>query len=450
MSNMTFPPKETDNSKYDEDFRENISALVYDHEVYQQKCLPLIASENRVSRNVMKVLTSDLQHRYAEGLPTKRLYPGLKIFDQIELQTISMMKQLFNAKFADVRPISGALANLAMYAAFTNPGDYIMSLGVSKGGHITIGSQTLGGTAGAIAHLNVARFAFDEDSFNIDVSATKKIWKGLRAAKMTPKLVIFGGSVLLFPQPVNALAEFMHEDNAIISYDAAHVAGLIAGGQFQQPLQEGADYMTMSTHKTFFGPQHGAIVGAKDALGDAGVYESTKNRWSLVQRALFPGLLSNHHLANVAGLGVAAEEMIQHGNQYSIDVVGNAQELASQLASEGFNVIGEGLGYTKTHIVLLDVQSVGGGKFAHNQLESANILANKVMLPWDARFGRSASNPSGLRIGVQELTRLGFTFDDMETVAKLISDCLIKQKDTKEIAAKVQSLVGTHTELKYC
>jgi glycine hydroxymethyltransferase len=394
---------------------------------------------------VQKAIASDLNHRYAEGLPNQRFYPGTKYIDEIEIKAIDHMNRLFQADFTDLRPVSGTMANLVCYTAFTKPGDYLMSLGVSKGGHISIGSNTLGGTAGAVANLRVVRFAFDEEEFNIDVDETIRTWDGMVKADRQPKIVVFGGSVLLYPQPVKELCDHFYNNNnsrPVIIYDAAHVAGLIAGGQFQNPIADGVSFMTMSTHKTFPGPQHGAIVG--------------KNWYELADRvrhAAFPGLTSNHHLGAVAGVGITAREMLKHGQEYAMMTIHNANALAERLHDNGLKVVfNEYQGFTRSHIVLLDVSNIfDNAREAQERLEKCGIMANANLLPWDTRHGRTAWNPTGLRIGVQECTRLGMNVGDMLDVAHLITEALrIPAIIPMLIRNSAEALMNKFKEVKYC
>jgi len=326
-----------------------IKDLIKKHEEYQANCIPLIASENLTSPNVNRAVASDLNHRYAEGLPGKRHYPGRGIIDEIEIEAQERMKELFNVGFCDLRPLSGTQANLILYTAFTNPGDTIMRLATGKGGHISSGSRRLGGTAGSVRRLDAATFAFDEDEFNIDVDETKKIYDGLCKVGKTPKIALFGANVYLFPHPIHELSEYFGFET-IVAHDIAHVGGLIAGGRFFSDPHRDLDVSTMSTHKTFFGPQHGAILANHIAT------------FKSIQKAVFPANVSNHHLGNMAGVGIAAEEHLKYGKKYAQWVVGNAQVLAGALAEQGFKVVGEKKGYTRSHIVLLDVGDLGGAR----------------------------------------------------------------------------------------
>ncbi|MEA2067215.1 MAG: serine hydroxymethyltransferase, partial [Thermotogota bacterium] len=315
------------------------------HDLFS-RAIPLIASENVTSLEVREATISDFQHRYAEGWPGERVYAGCQHIDEVEFICMDLAKELFNAKFADVRPISGVVANLVIYSAFTKPGDTSMSISIPCGGHISTGPLTtksgnyMGGTAGAVRGLDVKYIPFDRRSLVIDVEKAKEAIKEIK-----PQLLHFGASVFLFPHPVKELAPVAKDLGATVTYDSAHVSGLIACGHFQDPLREGALAMSLSTHKTMFGPQHGAVVAATD---DEEITEKIK-------RATFPGLTSNHHLHNVAGLAIALAEIKEFGKEYGAQVIKNAQALAKALENEGFTVCGKEHGYTKSHTLLVDI-----------------------------------------------------------------------------------------------
>ena len=197
----------------------------------------------------------------------ERVYAGCVYIDQVERLCIDLAKQLFRAEFVDVRPVSGVCANLVIYTVFTNPGDRMLALAIPNGGHISTGRKDFSGTAGSVHGLDVEYFAFDRKEMNIDVDKTKqKVEKMVKEEKRPPKLACFGGSLFLFPHPVRELVDTFRSAGAAIAYDAAHVAGLIAGGQFQDPLREGADAVSLSTHKTLFGPQGGAVISFEKYL----------------------------------------------------------------------------------------------------------------------------------------------------------------------------------------
>jgi glycine hydroxymethyltransferase len=412
-----------------------ITNLVKQHEKWFSESLPLVASENVASRGVREVLSSDLGQRYAEGWPGERVYAGCKYIDQIELSAIDLAKKLFKAEFVDVRPVSGACANLAVYSALSEPNDSLMALSIPNGGHVSAAKKEFSGTAGLVHGLQIEYFAFDKANMNIDVDATKKRLRALHAEGRKLKIVMFGGSLLLFPQPVRELSEVVGEVGAIPCYDAAHVVGLIAGGQFQDPLREGAHLMTFSTHKTLFGPQGGAIV-AKAEYGES------------IKKAVFPGTSSNHHLHNVAAKALTFAEFLKYGRAYARDVTRNALALAERLSELGETVVGENIGFTKSHQVALDVTRYGDGGFVEKKLESMNIIANRQLLPGDLQAGRHYTNPGGVRLGVSELTRLGMKKDEMQEVADILHLALTSDK-TAEVKKRVLRLRKSHQEVHY-
>ena len=401
------------------------------HEKYFSESLPLVASENLTSRPVREVLSSDLGHRYAEGWPGERVYAGCKYIDQIELQALELGKKLFKAEFMDVRPVSGVNANLAVYSALTDPGDMMMALSIPNGGHISHGKKDFGGSAGLVHGLELSYFAFDREEMNIDVDATKK----RIAALPSLKLAMFGCSLFLFPHPVRELEGAIREKGGAICYDAAHVAGLIAGGQFQDPLREGAQVMTFSTHKVLFGPQGGAIA-ARAELGE------------LLKKGVFPGTSSNHHLHSVAAKALVFAEYLEFGRKYARDVVANAQTLAGRLADLGEKVLGEKNGYTKSHQVALDITRYSDGAVIEKLLEDQGIICNREPIPGDLAAGRHYTHPGGIRLGVAELTRLGMKKGEMKEVAELVHLGMAGGKQA-EVKARVKELRKDFQTLEY-
>ena len=411
--------------------------LLQKHHNWFRESIPLIASENVSSPAVREALASDLGHRYAEGWPGERVYAGCVYIDQIELLCIDLMKKLFNAEFADVRPISGVVANLAIYTAFTQPGDVMMALSIPCGGHITTGKKELGGTAGAVRGLDVQYLALDYKELNIDVDETKKRVQKLVNEGKPPKLVMFGASVFPFPHPVKELAETFHDAGATVGYDAAHVAGLIAGGTFQQPLQEGADVVSLSTHKTLFGPQHGGVL-------------SWNKHADAVKRATFPGMVSNHHLHALAGVTVACAEMMEFGREYTRQVVKNAKALAQALYERGFKVLADHKGFTESHVALIDITQHGDGGTIEETLEKANIIINRNLLPWDIKEGRHFMHPGGIRLGTSEVTRLGMKESEMAEIAEFIKRVVMDKEDVEKVRRDVSEFRRGHQKLHYC
>jgi glycine hydroxymethyltransferase len=403
------------------------------HEKWFSESLPMIASENVASRMVKEVMSSDLGQRYAEGWPGERVYAGCRYIDEIELTAIDLAKKLFRAKFVDVRPTSGVVANLAVYSALSSPGDVMMALPIPNGGHISHGKKEFSGTAGLVHSLEIEYFAFDKDEMNIDVDETKKRIRGL---KKPIRLGMFGGSLFLFPHPVKELAPAIQEAGGTVCYDAAHVAGLIAGRRFQDPLREGAEVMTFSTHKTLFGPQGGAIATAETKYEDG------------IKKAVFPGTTSNHHLHSVAAKALLFAEFLEFGRQYAKDVVVNARALAEELAGLGEKVLGEKNGYTMSHQVALDVTKYADGGQIEKKLERQNIIVNRQLIPGDLQAGRHYTNPGGIRLGVAELTRLGMGKSEMKEVAEVLHIAMASESD-REVVGRIREMRRGFQTVKY-
>ncbi|NIP62338.1 MAG: aminotransferase class I/II-fold pyridoxal phosphate-dependent enzyme [Nitrosopumilaceae archaeon] len=419
-----------------EDYK-GIFSMLKDHHKWFENSIPLIASENIPSPAVREAIISDFGNRYAEGWPGERVYAGCVYIDKVEFECMRLAKKLFKAKFADVRPISGVVANLAIYSAFSDPRDIMMAPSIPAGGHISHGKKEHSGTAGLVHGLNIEFYPFDAEEMTIDVDKTKQKIKDLEKSKRLPKIAMFGGSLFLFPHPVKELAEFLKNYNIHVNYDAAHVAGLIAGGLFQDPLREGADTMTMSTHKTLFGPQGGLIL-AQEKFGEA------------IKKATFPGLTSSHHIHHMAAKAIAFAEALEFGKSYAKQVIRNAKALAEGLNQEGFNVLGERRGYTNSHQIAVNVLDYSDGGKVEANLEKANIIVNRQLIPGDLKAGRNYFHPGGIRLGVSEITRLGMKETEMKEISNLIKQVVIDKKEPKKILNKVKSLRKQFQKVQFC
>jgi glycine hydroxymethyltransferase len=419
-----------------ESYKEVLSLLKI-HNNWFANSIPLIASENVPSPAVREAAISDFANRYAEGWPGERVYAGCTYIDKVEFKCIELGKKLFKAEFVDVRPISGVVANLSIYSAFSNPGDVMLAPSIPSGGHISHGKKEHSGTAGLVHGLDIEFYPFDAEEMSIDVDKTKQKVIELDKAGRTPKMAMFGGSVFLFPHPVKELANFLKEYKMFVNYDGAHVAGLIAGGQFQDPLREGADAMTMSTHKTLFGPQGGMIVS----------YEKYSEE---IKKATFPGMTSNHHLHHMAGKAIAFAEMLEFGKKYAVQVVKNAKALAEALNSYGFGVLGEKRGFTKSHQIVVNVLSFSDGGTIEADLEKANIIVNRQLIPGDIKAGRNYFHPGGIRLGVAEITRLGMRESEMKEIAGFIKKVVVDKKDKKKVVVDVKKFRKDFQKVHYC
>src|SRR5438876_2278996 len=410
----------------------------------QTRTINLIASENTPSEAVRRVQNSDFMGRYAEGHPNEgdkvnRYYQGTRYIDEIESMAEQEIIDLFGAKQADVRPISGNAANTAIALGFLRGGDTVVANSTDAGGHISHGPVGVFGRRiqnrgqslklGGPNSINLYTLPLTEDHYHIDAGKTIEL-----IDRASPQIVVMGKSLFLFPEPVSEVAAFCKTKDIPLLYDGAHVLGLIAGGQFQSPLQEGATWMTGSTHKTFPGPQRGVILGNMDA-------EAEKKYWPAADRGVFPGSSSNHHLHSLPALVVATREIKKYGREYAAQIVRNAQALGQSLDELGTPVEARDFGYTQSHMIAVNVSQWGGGVEVAKRLEANDIIVNYNMIPGDT----DPRNPSGLRIGVLEMTRFSMDERAMGELAQLMHDA-IRGKDVK---AQVNALRGRFVEMKY-
>ena len=395
------------------------------HHKWRGSCINLIPSENIASPAVREMMVTDFANRYAEGKPFERYYCGTRFIDHIETLANDMAKELFRAEHANVLPLSGSQANFAVFYALTAPGDTVMTLDVPSGGHI---SYMKWGGAGARG-LKVEKIPFNPKDMIVDIDALST---ALRRVK--PKLVLFGGSVILFPQPVKEARAVADEYGGFVGFDSAHVLCLLIDGIFQDPLREGADIVSSSTHKTFPGPQGGIIF-------------SKANLVEKIDRAVFPGIVSNHHLHRLAALAIALAEMRMFGSRYAHQIVRNAKALARALHEAGLDVLCSHKDFTQTHQVLINVASIGGGRTVAELLEQANIICNKNLMYMDEV--KNSRNPSGIRLGTQEVTRLGMKESEMKDIAEFISTIAIKKANPETVAAEVAAYMKNFDTVKY-
>ena len=399
-----------------------IEQIVEKQNRWRSSTLNLIASENVLSNRARRAMGSDFAHRYAEGHPGERYYQGTELIDEVESRLKKHMKTLFHCRKVDVRPISGTIANDAVFSRFIRPGDVVMVNSTPGGGHI---SHHRAGSVGKYT-TNIVNFPLTADGYHIDVERSIDL---IRA--VSPKVLIFGKSLFLFPEPITELADICRERNIVVLYDGAHVLGLIAGGCFQNPLKEGALLITGSVHKTFFGSQRGII------LSNAGEAE-----WRKIDKGAFPGSSSNHHLDTLVSLAITVYEMMEFGQEYSAQVVANAKHLGRKMHELGIKVQGAEFDYTESHQLAVDVIEFGGGDEVARHLKDNNIILNMNLLPQEPL--ENVANPAGIRLGVQEMTRFGMKEEEMEIIAQLFKRCLMEGKyvgdEVKELRARYQEV----------
>jgi glycine hydroxymethyltransferase len=429
-----------------EDFNDLVQKLLQAtkaHEQYRdQECINMIASEGLKSPAVreMQALSSDLEGRYAEGdndlqgHVKKRYYQGQKYMSPIEDYATDLMKELFSCNWADTRLVSGTHANLATFKGLSlaSKSSKMVVTPLSCGAHI---SHDYTGLAGAVLGIEDINHVYDINEMNIDPDRSAYV---IRAAK--PGIVTFGGSLFLFPHPIKELKEVCNEVGAYVAYDASHVLGLVAGGVFQDPLREGADFITSSTHKTFPGPQGGVVMGNNT---DARTEKAIKK----IQYAIFPLSASSTHLGRLPALGVAALEMKLFGNELAKQIVKNAQTAGQYLYENGVKVLCEHKGFTRSHQIAVDIRAFGGGNKIAQDLEDANIVLNKNLLPYDNQG--SKGDPSGLRVGFQDITRRGFREGDVKNLCDLMLDVIKGKRKPNEVQKDVIALRRQFSQIKY-
>jgi glycine hydroxymethyltransferase len=417
-----------------EDVPNFVNEMVKKHHQIFENGLPMIASENLISPAARKLMVCDFMDRYAEGLPGERYYQGNKYVDEVEIKCTELAKELFKVPYADVRPISGTNANQAVLFGMIKPTRTITVPDVSAGAHISSAEFGSVGFRG----LRDYSYPWDLENMNIDIDASNKLIRNKR-----PELALFGMSVFLFPTPIKELMDALNEVEAIVWYDGAHVLGLIGGGQFQDPMREGADIITGSTHKTLPGPQRGIILCEPKSKGMKPAKMMRKLTFGV-----FPGVLSNHHLHTMAALSISLAEHLKYGEDYAKQIIKNAKALAQALYERDFKVMCEHLNFTESHTVLMDVKPLGGAAKLVDDLETANIITNKNLMPWD--HVDDALNPSGIRLGTQELTRVGMKESEMVDVAEFLKRICIDKDDPKKVGEDLKEFKKNFSTIQYC
>ncbi|ALC83125.1 MULTISPECIES: serine hydroxymethyltransferase [Bacillus] len=394
-----------------------------------EECLNLLAPEAPTSPTVRKLLASEVGTRAAEGHigPTQRWFAGTTHIDEIEALCVELLKKVFKSNYADHRLVASMLGNLTVYAALTKPGDNIMTIPQPTGGH---SSNRYDGPAG-IRGLNIYDVPMDPQELTVDLDAFAK-----KAREIKPRLVALGASMTLFPFPLKEMTQIVQEWGGKIFFDGAHQLGLIGGGQFQDPLSEGACVMTGSSGKTFSGPQSGIILWNDPEINKP------------ITDAIFPALAATHQVNRVAALAAAAAEFLAFGEEYMAQIVKNSKALGKALHDRGVTMLGAHKGFTKTHQVIADVRSFGNGLDIAKKLGDANIITNKNLIPSDKP--EDWDYPSGLRIGTTEVTRLGMKENDMETVADFMIDVLEDRKQTEQVRKEVIEFRKAYQKIHYC
>jgi len=388
---------------------EEILSLVHEHEEWRgKKCMNLIPSENVMSPAVRELLSSDLGHRYTAK---NGFYMGTKIIDEIEQYGEELAKEVFKAETADLRPLSGHIADLIFLASFARASDVLMCVSPDEGGYPGIWKNGLSKSLG----LRTVAFPFSKHEMNIRIEQAKEVIEQVK-----PKVIVFGASLITFPHPVKELAQVAQENGACIGFDGSHVLGLIAGERFQDPLREGATVLFGSTHKTLFGPQGGIILADKE-------------HGELLKSKIYPAFVDNAHWNRIAALTLALAEMKKFGTAYAEQITRNSKTLAKALHDYGFPVTCQHLGFTKSHQILLDYGGYKQGRVIAEKLQHANIIVD-----------------CGVRIGTCEVTRRGMKEREMLRIAELIKKTAFDEENPENIKKEVAQLCADFQKVGYC
>ncbi len=401
---------------------DDVFSLIEKEKKRQQNTIELIASENFVSKNVLKAQGSILTNKYAEGYPGKRYYGGCEFVDEIEKIAIENAKKLFGVKYANVQPHSGSSANMAVYRTLLKKGDKVLGMNLNSGGHLTHGSNL----SFSGMDYNFISYDVDKETGQINYDEVRKI-----ALKEKPKLIIAGASSYSRKIDFAEFKDIAKTSNAYLMVDMAHIAGLVASGLHQNPCRY-ADVVTSTTHKTLRGPRGGLILTNNEEIAKK------------IDKIVFPGIQGGPLMHVIASKAVCfAEAMSTSFISYQKQVVKNAKILCDVLKMEGFKIISNG---TDNHMMLVDVKKSVNvtGKEAEKILESIGITCNKNMIPYDPT---TPFITSGIRLGTSAATTRGFNEKDFVEVGKIISTCLHNGDDErilKDLKVRVENLCKKH------
>ena len=380
--------------------------------IHDRDCINLNPATNIMNPRAEAMLSAGLGSRPSLGYPGEKYEMGLEAIEQIEVIAAELAAEVFDARYAEIRVPSGAIANLYSFMATCEPGDTIIAPPPSIGGHVTHHSA---GSAG-MYRLNTIPAPVNADRFTVDVDAVREL-----AHEHRPRMITIGASINLHPHPVATLREIADEVGAVLLFDAAHLCGLVAGGAWPNPLQQGAHLMTLSTYKSLGGPPGGLIVTNEPEIAHR------------LDAIAYPGLTANFDAGKAAALAVTMLDWKAVGKEYAATMVETAAALAAGLIERGLPVHRRAEGATQSHQFAIEAHQWGGGQHAAKRLRRANLLACGIGLPMNAVEG----DTNGLRIGTPELVRLGMKSGDMNELASLIADGLAPEADLNSVATRV-------------
>ncbi len=389
---------------------QDIDDYLHKHDEYRENCLNLVASENSASQTVRNYLASNLSNRYGcyeTNDPAVREYPGNKYIHQFEMELQALVSDVFKGTYVDLRPIGGHISGVATVLGLLDPGDLLFEVHLKDWGHGLVGPM-----------LTVPHFAqtirtnsipFDENRMVDLDKLTSMIYE------QKPKMIIFGGSGMLFPEPIKEVKAIAEKEGIILAMDSSHVTGLIAAGVFPNPLEQGADVMFGSTHKSFPGPEGGMIL------------TNNRDMHLKIGDKMANALVTSHHLYRLPALAAAMLEIKKFGKGYGEQIIRNSKALGKAMEEAGFKVVAASKGYSETHLILVDVSEFHGGKSVAKRLEAANILCSDD-------FGQTDKE---IRIGTAEAARRGMKEAEMSIIADFYKRLIINGEDIEAVRKDV-------------
>ena len=404
--------------------RELLALADENRTIHERDCVNLNPATNVMNPKAEALLSAGIGARPSLGYPGDKYEMGLEAIEKIEVMAAELAAQVFGARFAEIRVGSGALANLYVFMATAKPGDTIIAPPSSIGGHVTHHGAGAAGWYGIHTHpapINSATYSVDVDALRAD------------ARRLKPKLITIGGSLNLFPHPIREIRAIADQVGACVLFDAAHMSGMIAGHAWQQPLEEGAHVMTMSTYKSLGGPASGLIV-----TNDASIAQK-------LDAIAYPGLTANFDAAKSAALVMTLLDWKVHGRAYAVAMAETARALAEALHAKGVPMFARDRGMTTSHQFAVEAGTFGGGQAAAKLLRQANILSCGIGLPIAPVDG----DANGLRIGTPEIVRWGMTPQDMPELAGFIADVLKGTRAAQSVAPEVTAFRRRFTKLHY-
>ena len=423
---QTMSPEEVAKVAWEEEpfhAAELVAALTDGHNTWHQHSLNLVASHNLLSPKVKAILRSDLIENFTSGAIGARSHTGTVLLDRIETLLVELARKLFGVPYVEYKAPSGAVANGLFICAAMEAGERVIALSPKYGGHYSYLEDSYAGVRG-LEFTEMPCYGEDYAVINLELLAQE-------VERVKPKWLMVGSSTLLFPYPLKEIADIAHGSGAQIFYDGAHIMGLAAGGQFQDPLHEGATVMTGSTQKTLPGPVGGLVL-----MNDPGVAELVTRKCT--------SFISNYNNNRTAALVVTLAEMLAFGKEYASAVVSNAQALSRALDAESFTVAGKERGVTQSHIVLLDLSSTSAANEALNRLEASHISCSLADLPW------TYPHKTALRLGSTVCTRRGMGEGEMREVASLMRRVVLDGEDPGQVGRSVADLASAFNTVHYC